>query len=574
MSESVILGPVSFLVASLPDWVEYIEGRSPIVLVAPHGGRRPSDAPIQDSVKVNDLHTAGLAQHLAARTGGYALINRSLDRNEIDLNRVNQVRTHAPWFPAALLEIVSHLVAQYGTAKLFFVHGWNVVQPVCDLGIGVKQHGTRLVPAGKGAPTVGAAFLSEELLPFQTAGVAAGLDVALGRRYPAAAKNNFMQVFSPRFVQDESLPIRTLAELSSQEKIHAVQLELGVGLRWPGPGRDRFIELFCRTLGQASEPLPRRGRDFSELSLAGSNASAGRDGAFLPVHHASQPSRMSLHFHDPVSSLGLTGGIEFDAGATTHSGRLLLSLGGTEMLLFTGEDDASPQPHQVRIGGYVWQRHADGLSISYRGMAMRFSHPQAFIRLEDGLAASWIEPVDMQLQLSIPPPSSQPPAPVYLARLHGEIRLRDRRTAIDAWGFMDMLRAEEAGRLLPRQLVSLPFGPDLGVFLVRTELPEGPRSVGVIYAHGRPYPVRPTDWELDYIHDHGRPVMFHLSLHPDSADFSLRLSCRGETTTAIPVVRHVSQGRALAVTFGMAKTCWQGRQARGVYEFSEFLKKP
>lgn len=561
-------------VASLPDWMEYIEGEAPIVLVAPHGGRRPSDAPVQDSVKVNDLHTAGLTRQLAARTGGYALINQSLDRNEIDLNRVSQVRTDAPWFPAALLELVSHLVTAYGTAKVFFVHGWNVVQPVCDLGVGLKQHGTRLVPAGKGAPTVGSAFLSEELLPFQTAGTAAGLDVALGRRYPAAAKNNFMQVFSPRFAQDESLPIRTLAELSSQEKIHAVQLELGVGLRWPGPERERFIDIFCRTLGQAPKPLPQRGRDFSHLSLAGSDASVGRDGAFLPVHHDAQPSRMSLHFHDLVSGLGLTGGIEFDAQASTHSGRLLLSLGGTEMLLFTGEDAASPYPSQVRIGGYVWQRHADGLSISYRGTAMRFSHPQAFIRLEDGLAASWIEPVEMRLQLSIPQPSSPPPAPIYLARLHGEIRLRDRNAAIDAWGFMDMLRAEEAGRLLPRQLVSLPFGRDLGIFLARTELPEGPRSAGVIYARGKPYPLRPSDWELDYVHEHGRPVTFELSLNPDLPDFSLSLNCQGKTTTAIPVVRHVTQGRALAVTFGMAETCWQGRRARGVYEFSEFLKKP
>ncbi len=561
-------------VASLPDWIEYIEGKAPIVLVAPHGGRRPSNAPIRDSIKVNDLHTATLTRQLASRTGGYALINQSLDRNEIDLNRVSQVRTDAPWFPDALLELMSHLVARHGTAKVFFVHGWNVVQPVCDLGVGLKQHGTRLVPAGKGAPTIGAAFLSEELLPFQTAGMAAGLDVSLGRRYPAAAKNNFMQVFSPRFAEDESFPIRTLAELSSQEKIHAVQLELGVGLRWPGPDRERFIDLFCRTLGQASKPLPQHGRDFSHLSLAGSDVSTGRDGAFLPVHHDSQPSRISLHFHDPVSSLGLMGGIEFDTNASTHSGRLLLSLGGTEMMLFTGEDEASPHPNQVRIGGYIWQRNADGLSISYRGTAMRFSHPQAFIRLEDGLAASRIEPVEMQLQLVIPHPSILPPAPIYLARLYGEIRLRNRTATIDAWGFMDMLRPEEAGRLLPRQLVSLPFGPDLGIFLARTELPEGARSTGVLYAHGRPYPVRPTDWNLDYVHDHGRPVTFNLFLNPDLPDFSLSLSCRGKTTTAIPVVRHVAQGRALTVTFGLAKTSWQGRQARGVYEFSEFLKTP
>ena len=568
----------------LPDWMRYIEGEVPIVLVAPHGGRRPTDAPIRNSVKVNDLHTAELTAELAARTRSYALINESLDRNEIDLNRVSRVRADAPWFPIALLAILSHLLEQNDTAKVFFMHGWNVVQPVCDLGIGLRQKGTHIVPAGKGAPTVGTAFLSEELLPFQTAAAAIGLDVALGRRYAAAAKNNFMQVFSPRFAEDESVPIQTLAALSSQEKIHAVQLELGVGLRWPGADRERFIELFCRTLGKPPQPLPQRGRDFSTFTLAAPDVSQGRDGAFLPVQpvpndsHHSAPTRMSLHFHDPVSGLGLMGGIEFDTAASTHSGRLLLSLGGTEMMLFTGEDAASPHANQVRIGGYVWQRNAEGLSISYRGTVMRFSHPQAFIRLEDGLAASWIEPVEMHLQLSIPESSITPASPIYLARLHGEIRLCDRVSEIDAWGFMDLLRAEEAGRLLPRQLVSLPFGPDLGIFLARIELPEGPHSAGVIYADGTPYSLRPSDWDLQYVHDHGRPVTFDVSLSLDSLDSPnspgrpFSLTCQGETTTAIPVVRHATEGRALAVTFGLAKTLWQGREARGVYEFSEFLK--
>ena len=225
---------------------------------------------------------------------------------------------------------------------------------------------------------------------------------------------------------------------------------------------------------------------------------------------------MSLHFHDPVSGLGLMGGIEFDSTASTHSGRLLLSLGGTEMMLFTGEDSPSPDPDQVRVGGYVWQRNAHGLAISYRGTVMRFAHPQAFIRLEDGLAASWIEPVEMNLQLSIPPPLYPPASPLYLSHLQGEIRFQDRQSAINAWGFFDLLKQEEAGRLLPRQLVSLPFGPDLGIFLSRVETQDGPRSSGVIYENGTPHPLQPDDWSLEYSHEHGRPVTFQLSLSPDA----------------------------------------------------------
>ena len=59
----------------------YIAGDVPIVFVAPHGGRRPAEAPILDSIKVNDLYTAELTTELVRITGGYALINHAHDRN-------------------------------------------------------------------------------------------------------------------------------------------------------------------------------------------------------------------------------------------------------------------------------------------------------------------------------------------------------------------------------------------------------------------------------------------------------------------------------------------------------------
>ena len=69
-----------------------IPGSIPLVLVAPHGGRRdPVRHPwSRGRVKVNDLHTPDLARDLATRTGAAALINASLDRNDVDLNRVSE----------------------------------------------------------------------------------------------------------------------------------------------------------------------------------------------------------------------------------------------------------------------------------------------------------------------------------------------------------------------------------------------------------------------------------------------------------------------------------------------------
>ncbi|MBI3801133.1 MAG: hypothetical protein HY268_29700 [Deltaproteobacteria bacterium] len=558
--------------SSLPAWMTYCDGEVPIVLVAPHGGRRPADAPIRDSLKVNDLYTAELTTLLAARTGSYALINHAGDRNDLDLNRISQVRTRAPWFLDALLELLSALVAHHGAVRVFFIHGWNVVQPVCDLGTGLKQKGDRVVPASKvAAPTLSASFFTEAILPFRTAALAQGIDVALGRRYPAADKDNVMQVFSARFAEDPFPAIRTLAALATQENLNAVQLELGVGLRWPGPERERFIEVFCQTLGKCVPLTQEKVRDFPVFSFSSPPApvTVHLNGSPFSLPRIPEPTRLGLHFHDPVSGLGVMGGIEFSSAAPTQSGRLMLSLGGTEMVLFTGEDATTIDAGRVQVGGFVWQSEGDGLAISYHGPVMRFSHPQAFIRLEEGLAASWIESAAIVLRLTLPGGFGMPPLPLFLAHLRGEVRLRDRRYAIDAWGFLDMLKSEETGRLLPRRLLSLPFGPDLGIFLSWVDTPAGPRSSGVIYHHGTPHPVRPEDWELRYTFAQGRPTAFHLSLTPPHP---LTLQCSGETVTAIPIVRHAPQGSALFVTFGLSRTLWQGREARGVYEFSERRK--
>ncbi len=566
--------PFSFE-SDLPPWMTFTAGDVPIVLVAPHGGRRPADAPIKDSIKVNDLYTADLTQELAMQTRSHALINHSYDRNELDLNRVSQVKEDASWFLDALVELLSALTVQHDSVRVFFIHGWNVVQPVCDVGIGLRQRGRELIKAGRGESTLDVSFFSDVILPFCQVAQEHDIDVAIGRRYAAAAKNNFMQVFSPRFLQDESPQIRTLADLTVQGKINAAQLELGVGLRWPGQERDRFVQVFCQTLGNSPHNgaicAPESDRDFSMFSFPETLPEDDETpyDSLLPWTWEREPTRLALHFHDPSSGLGVMGGVEFDSAAAVHTGRLLLSLGGTEMVLFTGEDTSRRDRGQVQVGQFVWRRQPNGLSIRYQGTIMRFAHPQAFIRLEDGLAASWIEPATVDLQLLFPSVTADRAALIQLCQLQGSVTFPDREYPVNAWGFVDVLRPDETDRLLPRRLLSLPFGSDLGIFLARSETPEGPRSSGIVYQHGVPHPLDPQEWQLDYSFEHGRPTKFSVAF-PYSVPLSLE--CQGETLTAIPIVRHAQKGDALAVTFGLSRSVWRGREAYGIYEFSEYLK--
>src|SRR5262249_39181780 len=153
---------------------------------------------------------------------------------------------------------------------------------------------------------------------------------------------NVMQLFSTRFSQDHAPTIQCLAELSAQEKVHAVQLELGVGLRWPGAERERFVDAFCQTLGNFT-PLPStNGVGFSLPQSVEKEHPAVHlhlaEESPLSLQAKPEPTRFGLHFHDPLSGVGILGGIEFGGEEPTHSGRLMLSLGGTEMALFTGED--------------------------------------------------------------------------------------------------------------------------------------------------------------------------------------------------------------------------------------------
>ena len=81
----------------LPDWLARVAGEAALLLVAPHGGRRAraSALELDDPRKVNDLHTAELTFELAARLRARAIVNRSEDRNRLDLNRVSDVRDRA-----------------------------------------------------------------------------------------------------------------------------------------------------------------------------------------------------------------------------------------------------------------------------------------------------------------------------------------------------------------------------------------------------------------------------------------------------------------------------------------------
>ncbi|MGH7894196.1 MAG: hypothetical protein ACREQL_05965, partial [Candidatus Binatia bacterium] len=351
----------------MPDWVEVRHRDAALLLLAPHGGRRTSPRyPGRD--KVNDLHTAELTRELATTCGATSIVNGVRDRNEIDLNRVEEVRHHAPWLLDLIADTLEHLVAQSGGVTLLVIHGWNVIQSVCDVGIGLVERDGRCLPAGNGHATASERFLEETVRPLQRLAARHAIAVTIGARYPAAHPNNLLQLFTPARIEDPHPAIRRIAALA--DRVNAVQVELGIPLRWPGPRRTAFTALLARVLRRAE----------SERRAAASQ------GALPPTTLACGgriARRRALQFID-AELIGMT---SIDAGeAGGVAGRLLLSVGSDHLALFTGE--------LARRGGAGLSiPHLDyvddaggGLRVRYAGPLLAFPTLTPFLDLESGLA--------------------------------------------------------------------------------------------------------------------------------------------------------------------------------------------
>src|ERR1700722_7011893 len=130
--------PVANLIEPGP-WLEVIEGPAPILLIAPHGGRAGAASRSTLHPKVNDLETAAITRDLALRLSAAALINAGMDRNEIDCNRLSQLGARAPWMLDLIAQSTNRMVERHGHATVLLIHGWNVIEPRIDFGLGLRD---------------------------------------------------------------------------------------------------------------------------------------------------------------------------------------------------------------------------------------------------------------------------------------------------------------------------------------------------------------------------------------------------------------------------------------------------
>lgn len=495
-------------------WLTELDGDAPLVIYAPHGGRRSPDA--ERGASVNDLHTDSMALEIARRLAASAIVNRGLDRNVSDLNRISTLKTDVRGVLERLESAVA-LATHDGCrqAIVLLVHGWNISAPWCDVGVGLTESGGEL--RGR-HPTVSRSAYENFCLPLIERLHAAGLGASTGHRYAASGGENVTQLFSGRHAGDDEPVVARLSRLAASGMIDGVQLELGIPLRWPGRYRDTFMETLCRLL---DEEMRARAATAHEINT--------RNEWALPPRHIDRPTERSEHGYAVQAALADGSGLFLGAepsGARSMAARLCLARPDGSMLLFVAEGPWAGDAGRYEVAGLRFAAAAAGAApgfdadISYRGPVVRYATHRAFLDLERGLAGAEVQDVEVDLRYEHRGEG--------FGSLAGALRLGGELLEIDSTAV-----CSRGSRLDP--------APRSRLRVYITEEPHGPAAFVAAPVGAEPAAIG--------LSDDGRRIAWNSAGDGSSGECAV---LDGRVVARVPVYRTLPDGSAIRVTFGVA----------------------
>lgn len=376
--------PVIGTIEAAP-WLEAIEGDAPLLLIAPHGGRAGSASRSTLHPKVNDLETAAITRDLARRLGAAALINAAMDRNEIDCNRLSQLGERAPWMLDLIAERASRMVKRHGYATVLLIHGWNVIEPRIDFGLGLRAADGRLRPPAGAHVSASDRFINGPVATLSTRLKAAGIMPTFGLRYPGGASQNLLQAFTQRHAMSEIAALRRLADLAGSGAIDALQLEMSVAVRMAGSIRARGLDALTETFLHAGNGDWRRAPAADHIGAIAVERTAPpkavRRATGAPP---SPPLRVGIEFYDPRARIG--GMASFDFGSGAAGARIMMLFDNCRAALFTGEGKAVRNGGNLRLGSLKLALGAQAGTLTFRGPAVIVSDGAAYLSVENALA--------------------------------------------------------------------------------------------------------------------------------------------------------------------------------------------
>jgi len=371
-------------------WLEVIEGDAPILLIAPHGGRAGAASRATLHPKVNDLETAAIARELTHRLSAAALINAGMDRNEIDCNRLSQIVSRAPWILDEIADRVDRIIARHGRATVLLIHGWNVIEPRIDFGLGLR-HGNGILRPPAGAHV----SASNEFIHGRVAALFARLDAVgiiptFGLRYPGGASQNLLQAFTERHAASEVEALRRLARFAARGVVDALQLEMSVAVRLAGTTRARGLDALSEAFRQSTNGVSLAAANPARAATVTIQRHSSPPGAPKAVTAPpAPPVRVGIEFYDVAARIG--GMTSFDFGASAAGARIMMLFDDCCAALFTGEGKPTREGGRLRLGPLELAVDSNGGRLDFHGPAVIVSDGAAYLSVENALAESRLD---------------------------------------------------------------------------------------------------------------------------------------------------------------------------------------
>ena len=577
------------LSAAHPDsparWLELHEGGAPILLIAPHGGSAGPDSHRTLHPKVNDLHTADITRELARRLGATAIINAAMDRNRLDCNRLTQVIGDAPWLLEIVAQRVERIVARHSRAVVAVIHGWNVIEPRVDVGVGLRLIGGALRPARGAHVSASDGFINGALANLSRRLRVHGIEPTFGLRYPGGAAHNLLQAFTPRFAESPVDPLRRLAALAARGALEAVQLELSVALRLPGKIRAHGLDAIAAALSEEA---------LAESAQAAPPAMANRGPAIIRVAAATRPKpasqpppampqRAGIEFYDPRAGIGVMA--SFDIGGAA---RVMAIIGRCQIALFTAEGATQVSPAGLRLGPISLIAAGDRLRLAFRGPAVIVDDGTAYLSVERALASASLHDM-LQLEAEFQPwtaSGSSESAAVSLARLcagtsdggsgrfgrvTGNFTIGGATLALDAVARLGGSFAGLGARPFDRRRMVWAAVPDSGairaVELRDLAAPDG-QNLGsaTIHAHDGPIIARLDSLAIEQDSSETPPRRIEARFRPERDGQSVTLG--GSVGSFVMLSRPGLEGSRIHTTLGFASLRIGAFDGAGMFELS------
>ncbi len=561
-------------------WLEVTEGSAPVLLIAPHGGRAAFAPGAMLHPKVNDLHTAEIARELAARLGATAFINSGMDRNRIDCNRIAQLSAHAPWLLEMIADRLEQMVARNGRALALVIHGWNVIEPRVDIGLGLKSHADGLRPYGQACVSASDEFINGPLADLVERLRREGVIPTFGLRYPAGGKENLLQAFTERHRESPIEPLARLGRMAAAGALDAAQLELSVGVRWPGRIRERSIEIIADTLSR--RPGSSRPTSVPITVMRTRAKPAAKPPAKARIAPA-PPVRVGVEFFDPAARLGVMA--SFDLGHGAIGARIMLLIDGRRVALFTSEGKPELDLQRIAHGPLALRTDGDRIVLEFKGPTLVTPDGIGYLSVEHALAQGDLEEaVDIAMSMRLDAASddlqgllagfqqgtSANAAPVGFGSVTGMIRFDGRSQEIDAIGRIGVSFTNiGAARFRSRRMLWAHFPDDSKLSAVEARTlahPDGSEEpTARLFAGTQASECLVDTLDLEISSPSTPPGSFSALLTPHGGRPSL---LRGEPESFLPLSRPGPDLTRIHTSLGFATFRLGDHAGAGMYEYS------